>query len=115
MDDTGNFEVSSVRDALADVTNDQNNRNTEAAAIARERGWVAPEALDYDKYKFAPAEKLAEGGESLQEEPVPEWAANAAKYEWNDEYGDVGPKNPRLEEQLFRSEFINRTGLKIGK
>lgn len=115
MDDTGNFEVSSVRDALADVTNDQNNRNTEAAAIARERGWVAPEALDYDKYKFAPAEKLAEGDESLQEEPVPEWAANAAKYEWNDEYGDVGPKNPRLEEQLFRSEFINRTGLKIGK
>ncbi|KAL4884768.1 DEAD/DEAH box RNA helicase [Aspergillus karnatakaensis] len=98
-----------MRDALADVTNTQ----TEASAIAREKGWVAPEGYDYEKYTAAPPGEKT--GEDLQEdESLPQWAANAAKYEWKDEYGDVGPENPQLEEQLFRSEFINRTGLKIG-
>ncbi|KAL4918629.1 P-loop containing nucleoside triphosphate hydrolase protein [Aspergillus aurantiobrunneus] len=116
MDGTDKFEVSPMRDALADVTNSQNNLNAEASAIAREKGWVAPEGYNYEKYVTAPLEKPADFGEDLagQEEPVPEWAANAAKYEWKDEYGDVGPVNPHLEEQLFRSEFINRAGLKIG-
>ncbi|KAL4781795.1 P-loop containing nucleoside triphosphate hydrolase protein [Aspergillus varians] len=114
MNDTDNFEVSSVRVALADVTNGQGIKNAEASAIAREKGWVAPEGYNYEKYTTAPSlDRPAENGEDLQDEAVPEWAANAAKYEWNDEYGDVGPQNLRLEEQLFRSEFINRTGLKI--
>ncbi|KAL2269499.1 hypothetical protein VTJ83DRAFT_1683 [Remersonia thermophila] len=30
-----------------------------------------------------------------------EWEANTARYEWNDEYGDVGPEFPALELQLF--------------
>ena len=30
-----------------------------------------------------------------------EWAINAARYEWNDEYGDLGPKIPELEAMLF--------------
>ncbi|KAL4906806.1 hypothetical protein BDW74DRAFT_166944 [Aspergillus multicolor] len=114
MDDAQSFDVSSVRDALADVTNAQPNKNTEASALAREKGWAAPEEYNYEKYVgVPPVEKPAEDGENLQEEAVPEWAANTAKYEWKDEYGDVGPENPRLEEQLFRNEFINRTGLKI--
>ncbi|KAL4924559.1 DEAD/DEAH box helicase [Aspergillus undulatus] len=123
-----NFDVASVRDALADVTNAQSAKNAEASAIAREKGWVAPEDYNYDKYIHSTQDKPDEpvefgangangesvsNGENLLGEPVPQWAANAAKYEWNDEYGDVGPQNPRLEEQLFRSEFINRTGLKI--
>ncbi|KAL4991469.1 DEAD-domain-containing protein [Aspergillus falconensis] len=116
MDDTNNFEVSSVKDALADVTNVQNNKNIEASALAREKGWVEPKDYDYEKYvTVLSSERPAKDGENSQgEHPVPEWAANAAKYEWNEEYGDVGPENPHLEEQLFRSEFINRTGLKIG-
>lgn len=117
MDDTSNFGVSTVRDALADVTNVQNTKNIEACAVAREKGWVEPKDYDYEKYvTVIPSEKPAENGENSQDEQsIPEWAANAAKYEWNDEYGDVGPENPHLEEQLFRAEFINRTGLKIGK
>ncbi|KAL5002475.1 P-loop containing nucleoside triphosphate hydrolase protein [Aspergillus recurvatus] len=116
MDDTSSLDVSSVKDALADVTNVQNNKNIKASALAREKGWVEPKNYDYEKYvtDHSP-EKSAENGENSQnEQPIPEWAANAAKYEWNEEYGDVGPENPHLEEQLFRSEFINRTGLKIG-
>ncbi|KAL4754840.1 hypothetical protein BDW72DRAFT_200509 [Aspergillus terricola var. indicus] len=116
MDGASNFGFSTVRDALADVTNVQNSKNIEASALAREKGWVEPKNYDYEKYvNVIPSEKPAEDGENSQDEQsIPEWAANAAKYEWNDEYGDVGPENPHLEEQLFRGEFINRTGLKIG-
>lgn len=32
---------------------------------------------------------------------VPEWAANARRYEWSDEFGDVGPKDEQLESILF--------------
>jgi ATP-dependent RNA helicase DDX3X len=117
MDDTSNFGVSTVRDALADVTNVQNTKNIEASALAREKGRVEPKDYDYEKYvTVIPSEKHVENGENSQnEQSIPEWAAKTAKYEWNDEYGDVGPENPHLEEQLFRAEFINRTGLKIGK
>ncbi|KAL6237052.1 hypothetical protein BDW75DRAFT_229012 [Aspergillus navahoensis] len=116
MDDTSNFEVSSVKDALADITKVQNNKNIEASDLARKKGWVEPKDYDYEKYVAALlSEKPTEDGENSQDEQtVPKWAANAAKYEWNEEYGDVGPENNHLEEQLFRSEFINRTGLKIG-
>ena len=129
MDDS--FQVSSLKDALVDVSNAL-NKNTEASAIARQKGWVAPEDYNYEKYihttqekpteptEFGTTVENVENGENGEngagpEDSAPQWAANAAKYEWNDEYGDVGPKNPHLEEQLFRSEFINRTGLKIGK
>ncbi|KAL8922796.1 MAG: hypothetical protein Q9208_004921 [Pyrenodesmia sp. 3 TL-2023] len=33
---------------------------------------------------------------------VPEWAANARRYEWSDEFGDVGPKDEQLEKILFQ-------------
>ncbi|KAL5334818.1 P-loop containing nucleoside triphosphate hydrolase protein [Aspergillus crustosus] len=112
MEDGDTFNGAAMRDALADVTNTKPSQNDEASAIAREKGWVAPEGYDYEKYTAGPpGEKLAE--ELEQEEDLPQWAATAAKYEWKDEYGDVGPESPQLEEQLFRSEYINRTGLKI--
>ncbi|KAJ0425991.1 DEAD/DEAH box RNA helicase [Aspergillus carlsbadensis] len=113
MDDFDSYDTSAMRDALADVTNAQNNKASDASTLARAKGWVEPEIYDYQKYNAGPSlEKPAE--EDGQEEPLPEWAAKAAKYEWKDEYGDVGPENPQLEQMLFRSEFINRTGLKIG-
>ncbi|KAE8390863.1 putative DEAD/DEAH box RNA helicase [Aspergillus alliaceus] len=112
------FDVSSIGMALNDVTDAQNARKAEAASTAREKGWVEPEGYDYAKYNTLP--QLPKPGENIEPEQrqehqgLPEWAANAAKYEWKDEYGDVGPPNPQLEDMLFRSDFINRTGLKIG-
>jgi ATP-dependent RNA helicase DDX3X len=35
----------------------------------------------------------------------------AAIYEWNDEYGDVGPRFEELEKQLFGSENHVKTGI----
>ncbi|KAI4146549.1 MAG: hypothetical protein LQ341_002046 [Variospora aurantia] len=32
---------------------------------------------------------------------VPVWAANARRYEWSDEFGDVGPSDKELEDMLF--------------
>ncbi|KAL2831140.1 P-loop containing nucleoside triphosphate hydrolase protein, partial [Aspergillus cavernicola] len=113
MEDVDKFNASADRETLTDVTNAQRNKNIEASNIAREKGWVVPEGYDYEKYNASlSAEKPT--GEFEQEEALPVWAANAAKYEWNDEFGDVGPENAELEVQLFRNEFINRTGLKIG-
>ena len=38
------------------------------------------------------------------------YAASSAVYEWDDEYGDVGPEVPQLEEQLFNNAFRLRQG-----
>ncbi|OXV06411.1 hypothetical protein Egran_05822 [Elaphomyces granulatus] len=97
---------------IKDVTNQQNHTtmNAEAAAVAREKGWVPPEKYDYSKYTT-----VASGGpvEGEANNEAPEWASNAAKYEWNEEYGDIGPPNPELEEMLFHNEYINRVGIKF--
>lgn len=107
-----NFDVTDMSNALKEVTDEKTNKNVEASNLAREKGWVPPEQYDYAKYNTGPAEKPEEVTEQSE---IPEWAAKAAKYEWNDEFGDVGPPNKELEDMLFRNEFINRAGLKIGK
>lgn len=123
------FDVSDMNNAVHEVettgqTNSQvnghNKMDAEAASLARAKGWAAPETYDYSKYvaptgPAAPVEQSEFGGEPIAAEELPKWAGNAAKYEWKDEYGDVGPEIPELEEMLFRNEFINRTGLKISK
>ncbi|KAF2090436.1 ATP-dependent RNA helicase DED1 [Saccharata proteae CBS 121410] len=40
----------------------------------------------------------------------PSWAATAARYEWNDEHGDVAPRIPALEKALFRTENATKAG-----
>ncbi|OJJ99974.1 hypothetical protein ASPACDRAFT_52496 [Aspergillus aculeatus ATCC 16872] len=105
--------MSSLGTALDNVTNTHDNKENDASNLARAKGWVAPESYDYDKYTATPAPAEQPAGDAGDGQ-LPEWAANAAKYEWKDEYGDVGPEIPELEEQLFRNEFINRAGLKIG-
>lgn len=45
------------------------------------------------------------------DEMSPDWAGQAAKYEWKAEYGDVGPADPRLEKMLFYSEHAVRKGV----
>lgn len=48
-------------------------------------------------------------------ENAPIWASNAKKYEWSDDFGDVGPEFLDLELQLFHGEHINRTGIAFDK
>lgn len=104
--ETSTFDVTEMSTALDSVTPKD---NAEAVALAREKGWAVPEKYDYERYNAT-----AEGGAPpVVEEELPAeliWGATAAKYEWKDEYGDVGPVNTDLEKMLFHNEFTNRQG-----
>ncbi len=70
-------------------------------------------AFDYERYN-APRqggqesgqESLNEGGASMS---APVWAGQGRKYEWNEEMGDVAPRDEQLEKELFKdsSEVID--------
>lgn len=88
-------------------------------------GWVAKTSYDYDTYnksskELAEAQTSAEapavGGFGNSDDAVGgiapgDWANNAAVYQWNEEYGDIGPEFPELERQLFGLENHVRTGI----
>ena len=98
--------------ALVDVTNTMGKASissNNAAAIGRvkEAHWSAPEKFNYEAYNADSKEKR-QAVEAVQD--MPAWAANAVKYEWSDEFGDVGPEFKELEEILFGDENQMRAG-----
>lgn len=70
----------------------------EGIVKAKEHGWTQPLP-----YNYAAADAVA-----TQQEP--HWLSDAAVYEWDDEFGDVGPVNPELERELFNSDHLMRAG-----
>ncbi|RMD42079.1 hypothetical protein DV735_g3057, partial [Chaetothyriales sp. CBS 134920] len=108
------FDTTAMTQALADGDPGTNgtgaHKNEEAYAAARKAGWVDPQAYDYSP---ANAQGPAAGEDEARRDTAPAWAHSAKRYEWNDEHGDIGPRVPELEEQLFRSELITRQGLKF--
>ncbi len=85
----------------------------------QEYGWVEKTTHDYATYlktnkelaeaqANAPAEEVADAVGGVRQG---DWAHNAAIYTWDDEFGDVGPKFPELERQLFGSEYHVKSGL----
>ncbi|KAI9674046.1 MAG: hypothetical protein M1829_003889 [Trizodia sp. TS-e1964] len=80
-----------------------------SAQKLREAGWVGKVKFDYDTYNATNKENQ-EKQEAENSAAAPTWAANAKVYEWDDEYGDVGPPLPELERELFGSENVMRTG-----
>lgn len=118
------FDTSDVAAALPDVTNGAApqavNRmmNEEGLKHARGLGWVAPQSYDYTAK--APAAKITTTSEENEDnvEELPKastWAHDANKYEWKEEYGEVGPRSESLEKELFRGDLINRAGEKLKK
>lgn len=102
---------------LADVTNlmaTTTVRDNEAAKRSRDAGWAEPAKYDYDAYN-ATAGTREERIAAEEAQNLPGWAANAQKYEWSDEYGDVGPRHEALEDMLFNNEDINRIGIAFDK
>ena len=97
--------------ALQDVTNRltkaqiDEGRETERAKT-REAGWVDPVDFDYEKLNSKPV-NVAEDVVA-QQQPI--WASQARKYLFSDEYGDVGPRDEGLEQELFRAEHILKKG-----
>ena len=93
--------MSANGDAVAEVADKMRNatfRNAESAQRSREAGWVEPVKYDYEAYN-TDSKELRESLDPTVE--LPTWAANATKYEWKDEYGDVGPEHTELEAVLF--------------
>ena len=92
-----------VHDALRDVINNPPESTTaddgkKPAQDPRVAGWAEPIPFSYDNY---------------QNKEFTDWAGMGARYEWNDEYGDVGPRNEELEKQLFNLEFMSRAGVRF--
>ncbi|CAI7578651.1 unnamed protein product [Penicillium glandicola] len=71
----------------------------EVQRVAREKGWTDPVPFEY--------------AELANSKDHRDWAGVAVRYEWKDEYGDVGPAVPELEEQLFGGDLIARPGAKL--
>ena len=95
--------------ALADISNKMANTNVNADALKRVKDaqWAEPSKFDYDAYNAAPRDQVPAAG---ADQNGLNWAANAVKYEWSDEYGDVGPEHPALEAMLFGDEHKMQKG-----
>jgi hypothetical protein len=70
---------------------------------AREAGWVDNQPVDYAVRQ------------SSHDTDMTNYLTHSAVYEWNDEYGDVGPEVPDLEQQLFGGDFRVRQGQHMDK
>ena len=104
-------------DALANVTNKMTSVqvNEDALKRVREAHWTEPQKFDYDAYNAGPRDQRLSASAADPGFDVPTWAANAAKYEWSDEYGDVGPAHQALEEMLFGDENKMQKGEEFKK
>jgi hypothetical protein len=65
---------------------------------ARDAGWVETVPVDYNVQQ------------NSRDDDHAHYLRNSAVYEWDDEYGDVGPEMPELEQDLFRGDFRVRQG-----
>jgi ATP-dependent RNA helicase DDX3X len=132
------WETKGMAEALPDVP-ESNAGQTKLNP--QEHGWAPKQKFNYEDYnksnkeladQFAAQKTAGEGnddfvapGESasgFQETSGAvgglqqgDWSSNAAVYEWNDEYGEVGPAFPELEKQLFGSDLHVKQGINFSK
>jgi ATP-dependent RNA helicase DDX3X len=104
-DTTGDVEAAST--TTSKVIPEQNfigapKDKEEAESKAREHNWPDKVPYDYSSYQpGAAAAKIDEIADLLAPLTIAGAAVSAARYEWKDEFGDVGPEIPQLEEILF--------------
>ncbi len=101
-------------EALADVTNKVANIqvNEEAIKRVRDAQWAEPQKFDYDAYNAGPrdAGPSVPTASADADANAPSWAANAIRYEWSEEYGDVAPRHEALEKMLFKDDNQMKKG-----
>lgn len=91
-------------------------RDEEKFKQAREAGWVAPQAYNYETAQAKHGDPAPSSSvEQVDTEEVAGWMHKAVKYEWQEEYGDVGPEVPELEKQLFGGDTRTKTGQFLDK
>lgn len=62
--------------------------------------------FNYEPARTEPADNVPISGEA-------KWLSDAAIYQWDDDFGDVGEPNPDLEKQLYEDSNIQRIGTAI--
>jgi ATP-dependent RNA helicase DDX3X len=75
-------------------------------ARAKEAGWDNPVP-----FKYEPVVDGAAGPDETRDSAP--WLSDAAIYQWDDEFGDVGEPNPDLEKMLFEDPHMQRVGQQI--
>ncbi|KAF1810943.1 putative DEAD/DEAH box RNA helicase [Eremomyces bilateralis CBS 781.70] len=85
--------------------------NKEADASDDDNGWQDPTDYDYEAYKEGRAALLNPLESEQSERAERRWASSAVRYEWSDEFGDVGPADPEVEKALFDKLFMLGTGM----
>lgn len=86
------FDSSALTGAITEV------EQTEYKTKANEAGWADAIPVNYNVQQ------------TTRSEEATRYAADSAVYEWADEYGEVGPEVPELEEQLYNGAFRLRQG-----
>ena len=101
------FDIADMKGVLSDVTNTPKTDDKPSPVGEGGHGWVPKTKYDYNVYNATTREER----EAIEaSDDAPTWAANASKYEWSDEFGDVGPEHPELEKQLFGGDTLVRSG-----
>jgi ATP-dependent RNA helicase DDX3X len=97
MSDVGTPEVA------ADPAVARKEQQAQDLARARDAGWTDRMPFMYESVV---------GGTPAEDETrdTAVWLSDAAIYEWDDEFGDVGEPNPELEKMLFQDEYLQRAG-----
>lgn len=96
-----------------------NGDATDGTVIAEETrnpqalGWTAKSAYDYEAYNKS--SKELHDDEQARGIDGSTWASDAVRYEWEDDFGDIGPRNEELEKHLFGSDFHVRHGIEFHK
>ncbi|KAH8698106.1 P-loop containing nucleoside triphosphate hydrolase protein [Phaeosphaeriaceae sp. PMI808] len=79
---------------------------SEDVARAKAAGWTDPTPMNYPTVVGGAA-----GPDDTRDSAC--WLSDAAVYEWDDEFGDVGERNPELEKMLFEDANTQRVGTQI--
>jgi len=89
--------------AVVDPVAARKEQQAQDLARAKEAGWTDPVPFEYQN----PAGSAPAGDETRENVA---WLSDAAIYQWDDDFGDVGDPNPELEKMLFDDEFHQRAG-----
>jgi len=97
-----------IKQSLNNIDPHSSSFDKEAALRhAKEKGWTEPVPYNYSTTGSQDAT------EDAFSHPEAAWLSDAVRYEWSDDYGEVGPANPDLEQKLFYSEKLVKAGALI--
>jgi len=93
--------------AMAEFLAKRQKEIEEGRQKAKEAGWTEQTPYTYTQAGGDAPRSAAEGDSG---EPVPKWLSDAAVYEWDDDFGEIGPVNVELERELFHGDHLMRAG-----